>query len=276
MGIARSTMPKTQPRKPAAAPFAPFGAFTKKAIQKQRPATEKKEASTVCTFYKRGKCKNGADCKFQHIDKPAPPEPVPAVVQKLSNGVTALDLIVGEGESVRKGQQISLKFLVRAAGEKKAKPLDGTLQGDAPFTFVVGDKSRAYGQVVRGLDIGVVGMQVGGKRKLFVPYNMAYGEAGSNTGALRDFRTKKKVPPSTDVEYDLKLLEISAAPEVAPEQKEEVKATDPDELDEIDAPTGGAQFKENTAKLKRPKKLNKAQIKERYREHGFAMLENTR
>jgi len=260
---------------------APFSGFTKKEVVKRTKkkttgeAVGEDAAPVVCSFFKRGKCRNGDDCKFLH---PAPEEAKPGEVVKLTNGITAQDLVPGRGDAVVKGRMVSLKYLGRITGQKGAKPFDGTVQGEAPLCFVVGDKTRAPGLVVRGIDVGVVGMRVGGKRKLFVPANMAYGEHGSNFNSTVP-TTKRKVPPSTDVEFELVLISMSAAPKNKSESKEETgdDAEVNDEVDEIEAKTGGEQFVSNPNRSAHFKKrMNKAEIKAAYREHGFAMLENPR
>jgi len=262
-------------RKPA-----PFAGFSKKEVQKRSKksdATEKgadgEAAPTICSFFKRGKCRNGDTCKFLH---PAVEEPSKEV-QKLTSGITAVDTVLGKGDAVTKGRMVTLKYLGRIAGQKGAKPFDGTVQGEDPLGFVVGDKTRASSVVVRGIDIGVLGMKAGGKRTLFVPACMAYGEHGSNFNASVP-RTKKKVPPATDVEFELVMISVGAAPNSQPEKEDKgaVDATQDDDVDGIDAPVGGDKFVLNPHKTQHKKKLNKAAIKAAYREHGFAILENSR
>jgi FK506-binding nuclear protein len=62
----------------------------------------------------------------------------------------------------------------------------------APFTCQIGK-----GQVIKGWDIGVVGMSVGGERRLTVPANLAYGSKGM-----------PGIPANSTLIFDVKLLEI--------------------------------------------------------------------
>jgi FKBP-type peptidyl-prolyl cis-trans isomerase len=65
--------------------------------------------------------------------------------------------------------------------------------GKDPFEFTIGQ-----GSVIKGWDEGVPGMRVGGKRKLTIPWTMAYGEAGSGD----------KIPPKAALKFDIELIEI--------------------------------------------------------------------
>lgn len=69
--------------------------------------------------------------------------------------------------------------------------------GQEPITF-------AYGahRVVPGWDTGFTGMRVGGKRRLYIPYQLAYGEAGRE-GAI---------PPKADLIFDIELVNFADAP----------------------------------------------------------------
>ena len=53
------------------------------------------------------------------------------------------------------------------------------------------------GRVIKGWDQGIIGMKVGGKRKLFVPSHLAYGE-----------RQIGKILPNSDLTFEIELLEV--------------------------------------------------------------------
>lgn len=61
-----------------------------------------------------------------------------------------------------------------------------------PFQFTAGS-----GQVIKGWDIGVMGMAVGGERRLTVPASLAYGS-----------RSQPGIPGNSTLVFDIKLLEI--------------------------------------------------------------------
>lgn len=93
--------------------------------------------------------------------------------------------------------------------------------GQAPITFFDGAH-----RVIPGWDTGFTGMRVGGKRRLYIPYQLAYGEAGRE-GAI---------PPKADLIFDIELISFSDTPTPAPAAPTETKpeSSDPNTPD---APT---------------------------------------
>jgi FKBP-type peptidyl-prolyl cis-trans isomerase len=84
-------------------------------------------------------------------------------------GVTIVDTQIGTGKVAVAGQ----KAIVHYVGKlKNGKIFDSSAK--KPFSFMLG-----RGQVIRGWDIGVVGMKVGGKRQLTIPPEKAYGRQGA-------------------------------------------------------------------------------------------------
>jgi FKBP-type peptidyl-prolyl cis-trans isomerase len=71
---------------------------------------------------------------------------------------------------------------------------DSSRDRGTPFDFKVGD-----GSVIKGWDQGVVGMKVGGKRRLVIPQDIAYGEAGR----------PPEIPPKAGLKFDIELLDVN-------------------------------------------------------------------
>ncbi|WP_178083671.1 FKBP-type peptidyl-prolyl cis-trans isomerase, partial [Pseudomonas sp. Sample_9] len=69
---------------------------------------------------------------------------------------------------------------------------DSSWSRGKPFQCVIGT-----GRVIKGWDQGLLGMQVGGKRKLLVPAHLGYGE-----------RTMGKIPPNSNLVFEIELLEV--------------------------------------------------------------------
>lgn len=108
----------------------------------------------------------------------------------MTTEVVIEDLVPGTGKTAVKGALISTHY--RGFLE------DGT-QFDSSY-----DKGRAFecvlgtGRVIKGWDIGLMGMKVGGKRKLFVPAPLAYGER--QVGAL--------IKPNSNLVFEIELLQV--------------------------------------------------------------------
>jgi len=92
-----------------------------------------------------------------------------------ASGLRYQDEVVGTGALAEKGKTA----VVHYAGwlndkDKPGTKFDSSLDRNSPFKFNLG-----AGQVIAGWDEGVAGMKVGGKRRLLIPSNLAYGERGA-------------------------------------------------------------------------------------------------
>jgi peptidylprolyl isomerase/FKBP-type peptidyl-prolyl cis-trans isomerase FkpA len=77
---------------------------------------------------------------------------------------------------------------------KDGKKFDSSV-GRRPFTFRIGAM-----EVIKGWDEGVAGMKVGGKRKLIIPPELAYGKRGAGGGLI---------PPDAELTFEVELLRIN-------------------------------------------------------------------
>ena len=97
---------------------------------------------------------------------------------------------VGDGKAAVKGALITAHY---TGYLQDGTVFDSSHQRGKPFQCVIGT-----GRVIRGWDIGLMGMKVGGKRKLFVPAHLAYGER--KMGA--------HIQPGSDLSFEIELLEV--------------------------------------------------------------------
>lgn len=105
--------------------------------------------------------------------------------------VESTDIKVGEGAEAVAGKEVSVHYTgtLKSDGSK----FDSSVDRGEPFTFSLGQ-----GQVIQGWDQGVVGMKVGGKRKLVIPAALAYGEQSPSPA----------IPPNSDLVFEIELLEV--------------------------------------------------------------------
>ncbi len=113
------------------------------------------------------------------------------------------DLVVGTGEEVKPGATVTCHYLgtLKSDGSK----FDSSYDRNEPATF-------GLGQVIQGWQFGLPFMKVGGKRKLTIPWQMAYGERGA-PGAI---------PPKADLVFEIEVVSVQnppAPPPAAPAAK---------------------------------------------------------
>ena len=110
------------------------------------------------------------------------------------------DLVVGEGAEAVAGSNVKVNYtgwLYNAARpDQKGAQFDSSLsEGRVPLEFTLG-----VGQVIPGWDQGLIGLRVGGQRRLVIPPSLAYG------GSRADI-----IPPNATLIFDVELLEIVTA-----------------------------------------------------------------
>jgi len=110
--------------------------------------------------------------------------------QITASGLKITELKVGDGAEAASGQTVQVHY--RGTLEN-GKQFDASYDRGTPFTFPLG-----AGRVIKGWDEGVVGMKVGGKRKLVIPPDLAYGSRGA--GGV--------IPPNATLVFEVELLDV--------------------------------------------------------------------
>jgi peptidylprolyl isomerase len=82
------------------------------------------------------------------------------------------EIIVGDGDEATAGQTAVVHYV--GVGVSSGEEFDASWNRDEPFSFRLG-----AGQVIKGWDEGVVGMKIGGRRRLVIPSRLGYGERGA-------------------------------------------------------------------------------------------------
>jgi FKBP-type peptidyl-prolyl cis-trans isomerase FkpA len=129
--------------------------------------------------------------------EPAAEAAAPAATGTENMPMQKIDLTPGTGAEIKSGQNALVHYTGwlydAAATDNKGKKFDSSVDRNEPFEFPVG-----AGMVIKGWDEGVVGMKVGGKRRLVIPPEMGYGARGA--GGV--------IPPGATLVFDVELVEI--------------------------------------------------------------------
>lgn len=99
------------------------------------------------------------------------------------------DLVVGAGAEVKAGDAVTVNYIGTFTDGKK---FDSSYDRKTPFSFTIGKH-----KVIRGWEVGLLGMKVGGKRELTVPPELAYGPAG----------VPNAIPGNSTLKFTIELLD---------------------------------------------------------------------
>ena len=115
--------------------------------------------------------------------------------EEIMEGLTVKDVVVGDGTAVVSGDLVTAHYTgwVYTDGVKAEEPFDSSVTRGEPANFPIG-----VGRLIKGWDIGLIGMKVGGTRELIIAPELGYGETGA--GGL--------IPPGATLVFEVELLEI--------------------------------------------------------------------
>jgi FKBP-type peptidyl-prolyl cis-trans isomerase FkpA len=119
----------------------------------------------------------------------------PSTPSTSSGTFTVTDLVVGTGPDATVGKLVTVNYTGwlydTSRTDGKGTQFDTSI-GKQPFPLTLG-----AGQVIKGWDQGIVGMKVGGSRRLIIPPDLAYGTSGMGP-----------IPPNATLVFDISLLSV--------------------------------------------------------------------
>jgi FKBP-type peptidyl-prolyl cis-trans isomerase FkpA len=128
------------------------------------------------------------------------PKAVEAATAAAEAGIIVMDTVAGAGAVAQPGSRVTVKYTgwlyEASAPDWKGRQFDasGNHGGDGTFSFALGQH-----QVISGWDLGVAGMQAGGKRTLIIPSTAGYGARGAGN----------VIPPNAALVFDIELVAIA-------------------------------------------------------------------
>ncbi len=150
---------------------------------------------TAFVFYRKS---NNVDDASKNALNPAAsvtplptPTPEPDNTKQMENGLKIQDLKVGIGQETKAGDTITVNYV---GALENGTVFDASAKHGGPATFQIG-----VGQLIKGWDLGIPGMKIGGKRKLIVPPSLGYGSQNIGNGLI---------PPNSTLVFEVELLAV--------------------------------------------------------------------
>jgi protein-disulfide isomerase len=128
--------------------------------------------------------------KFKKLVERALTSPNPPPPPAMAPGLIVTDVLKGQGREARNGDTLVVHYTGTLSD---GTVFDSSRKHVQPFTFELGS-----GRVIKGWDQGLVGMKVGGKRKLTIPPDLAYGDRGFPSS----------IPPKSTLTFEVELISV--------------------------------------------------------------------
>lgn len=144
-------------------------------------AQEEKERSKPAKLASQAEAAKNKKSAVKHNAVPGS-----GITRTVKGGLKVQDLLVGAGALVRKGHNVAVKYTLRL---ENGNVVDKTKK--TPFKFRLG-----VGECVKGFDLGIAGMRVGGERHLVIPSELGYGRKGA----------PPDIPANATLYFDVKVM----------------------------------------------------------------------
>jgi FKBP-type peptidyl-prolyl cis-trans isomerase FkpA len=112
---------------------------------------------------------------------------------------SATDLVVGTGAQAANGNSVTVHYTLwlynNGGPESKGTKIDASRDRGSPFSFTLGAR-----QTVPGFEQGILGMRVGGSRRIYVPSQLGYGAQGAPQGGI---------PPNAALVFEVELVSVN-------------------------------------------------------------------
>ena len=120
----------------------------------------------------------------------------PADPSQVTVEFSVTDLAPGAGAQAAAGNTVTVHYtgwLYNPAGtNSKGNQFDTSLDGDPPLSVVLG-----VSNIIPGFQQGLVGMRIGGRRRMYIPPNLAYGSQGSGP-----------IPPNASIVFEVEMMTL--------------------------------------------------------------------
>src|SRR5262245_34177103 len=130
-------------------------------------------------------------CSKKEAASPASSSASAPAAPSAARGLLVEDIKVGDGDVATKGKTVAVHYTGRLTDGTK---FDSSLDRGQPIEFPLGG-----GMVIKGWDMGIQGLRVGGKRKLTIPPELAYGARGTPGGPI---------PPNATLIFEVELMAV--------------------------------------------------------------------
>lgn len=164
-----------------------------KAVAKHHAKEQKASGAAFSAVESKVNGESSSPAKPEHTQAQGGNQNVDAKQPKkksFPSGLQFEDITVGNGQRAKQGKRVAVRYIGKLVSN--GKMFDANVDGN-PFEFNLGKQ-----EVIRGWEMSINGMHVGGTRKVIIPPALAYGSKGS----------PPKIPPNATLEFEIKLLQV--------------------------------------------------------------------